>query len=159
MYPTYNEIDKSSDTILIDIFTPKFSSYQRGDVVVARSPNFDKTGELYIKRVIGLPGETIIFDDGKVFIQNNDNPKPTRIDENAYLKSEIVTYKNSQNTKNIENIISPDEYYLMGDNRTASSDSRVFGPIKKGQILGKEFYRLTPNSGWFILPKYNISNL
>ena len=166
MYPTYNEADNPSkeigknDTILIDILTPKFGSYQRGDVVVMRSPTFDKTGELYIKRVIALPEETVIFDNGKVFVQNIDNPKSTRLDEASYLKGEVATYKGIERGKIVENKLQRDEYYLMGDNRGGSSDSRVFGAVKKTQILGKEFYRMTPSvkSGWFNLPKYNIGN-
>jgi signal peptidase I len=159
MYPTYDD----KDAIYIDQLTPKFSEYRRGDVIVLLSPVNEKNKrELYIKRIIGLPGDIVILQDGKVFIQNAEYPDGVQLDENNYLSPMNLTYKKVgvPSEKFVEDKISVDEYFVMGDNRMYSQDSRVFGKIKKSDILGKEFYRIIPSSkaGFFNPPNYNISN-
>jgi signal peptidase I len=159
MYPNYDD----KDAIYIDQLTPKFSDYQRGDVVVLLSPpQADGSRDLYIKRVIGLPGDTVILQDGKVYIQNQEYPDGVQLDEKYYLDPSVPTYKGviTGSEKDVESKLGSDEYFMMGDNRTASTDSRFFGKIKKADILGKEFYRIIPSSksGFFKLPTYNINN-
>ncbi len=159
MFPTYH----NKDQIYIDQLTPKFGDYQRGDVVVFLSPKqFDGKRELFIKRIIGKPGEKIIIQNGKVSIQSDEFPEPVEIDEKSYLGPTVYTYKKiiSGSEKYEEEKLGPNEYFVMGDNRTGSTDSRAFGKITKQDILGKEFYRIFPpeKSGFYKLPKYNISN-
>lgn len=159
MYPTYND----KDAIYIDQFTPKFSDYRRGDVVVLLSPtHLDGTRDLYIKRIIGLPGEKIVIDEGKVFVYNSDYPDGIGLDEKFYLSSDVKTYKSviRDTGRYEENVLQKDQYYVIGDNRTGSTDSRIFGKVIKSDILGKEFYRVLPTvkAGFFQVPKYNISN-
>jgi signal peptidase I len=159
MYPAYND----RDAIYIDEWTPKFGDYRRGDVVVLVSPpDLDGKRELYIKRIIGVPGEKVVLEDGKVYIYNKAYPKGVQLDERAYLKPNVKTYKRviSGGERYEEETLGPDEYYVLGDNRTGSMDSRFFGKIKKKDILGREFYRILPTdkSGFFTHPKYNITD-
>jgi len=164
MFPNYNE-KTSSDAIYIDQLSPKFSNYERGTVIVLISPlSCDPNKSLFIKRIIGLPGEQVAFEGGKVYIINDQFPSPGQIlDESAYLKPEVKTYYRA-NQDDGSRFVTPklgnDQYFFMGDNRTASSDGRICGPIDKNQILGKEFFRLSPEEkrGWFTIPRYNIAN-
>lgn len=118
---------------LVNIFSYKFTKPQRGDVVVIKAPNsFFRLGSArntdtskikLLKRIIGLPGETIDFKDGYAYI--NDK----QLDE-VYLPIGGKSYG-----KRVD--IPPDSYFLLGDNRTESSDSRIFGPVSKSDVVGK----------------------
>ncbi len=163
MFPTYED----KDVILIDLLTPKFSDYRRGDVVVLVSPiEPDGKRHLYIKRVIGLPGEKVIIDNGQIIIKNEKYPLGVPLVETNYLDDAVMTYKGIMPPaggvadRYEEATLKEDEYYVMGDNRTRSKDSRSFGAVPKSSILGKEFYRLIPpeKAGFYALPDYNISN-
>jgi signal peptidase I len=158
MFPTYND----KDAIYIDQITPKFSEFRRGDVIVLLAPpDLDGKRSLFIKRIIGLPGEKVVLDNGQVYIYNANYPDGVMLDEQAYLK-DVKTYKRviSGGERYEEDVLQTDEYYVMGDNRTGSTDSRFFGKVAKKDILGKEFYRVLPSekSGFYQLPKYNIAN-
>ena len=105
--------------------------YKRGDIVIVNSPIDDK---LYIKRVIGLPNDKIFIKDGSFYI--NDH----KLNEN-YLKDNTITKETTFiNSWNLES----DEYFLVGDNREKSNDSRKFGPIKRSDFVGKAFLRIYP---------------
>jgi len=108
----------------------------RYDIVVFRAPNNEK--QYYIKRVIGLPGETIEIDNGAVMIYNDEYPDGRVLDENAYLPEGRKT----NGTRKV--VIGEDEYYVLGDNRPASSDSRSFGPLQKDAVIGKVLLRAWP---------------
>ncbi len=120
--------------LIIDEITYRFSEPQRGDVVVFRYPL--ETKQHFIKRVIGLPQEKIIISEGKIHIFSQENPKGQILNE-AYLLPAMKTFGD------IEIELDSDEYYLLGDNRTASLDSRAFGPVKKNNIVGRTLFR-----GW-----------
>jgi len=164
MSPSY----ENTDVIYIDLLTPKFSEYKRGEVVVIRAPinNIEEAvagkGTLFIKRVIAVPGDTIILDEGKVFIYNMELPNGAQLDESSYLASTVKTCKDIRacEEKYEKQVLGTDEYYVMGDNRPNSTDSRVIGKIKKSEIVGREFYRILPADkiGPFNIPKYNITN-
>lgn len=166
MYPYH----KTKDQIYIDLITPRFSTYRRGEVVVLQAPKeCDDKDELFIKRIIGLPGETVSFQNGSVFISNPELTKgPVRLDEGSYLSREVRTYKivgtnpndPAGRERSEEKTLGQDEYYFMGDNRGASRDSRQCGPISKSKIVGREFYRSIPEDrrGYFKLPEYNLPN-
>jgi len=153
---------KQDDSVYIDQFSPNFGDYERGDVVVLYSPP-DKNGrrKMLIKRIVGLPSEKIILDKGKVFIVNSRYPDGVELIED-YLDPGMPTYKNIQLEKSRfeEKVLREKEYYVLGDNRTVSNDSRSFGIVKKKDIVGREIYRLKPpeKKGFFKLPKYNIDN-
>lgn len=116
-------------------FTP-FKQLNRGDVVVFRPPGV--SDQFYIKRTVGLPGETVEIKDGFVVIRNSQSPSGFILDEALYLRPRLETSGN-QIVK-----LADDEYFLMGDNRRASRDSRSFGPVKKNLIMGKVLIRAWP---------------
>lgn len=107
------------------------SDYEIGDIVIVNSPIEDK---LYIKRVIGLPNDKVVIKDGNFYI--ND----LLLEEN-YLKENTTTKKTSLvDSRHLKD----NEYFLVGDNRENSNDSRKFGPIKKSNFIGKAFLRIYP---------------
>jgi signal peptidase I len=159
MFPNYDD----NDAIYIDQISPRFGEYRRGDVVVLLAPlDNDGRRSLYIKRIIGLPGERVTFEDGRVFIYSPDFPNGVELNERVYLSSGVKTFKKviSGAERFEETILGQDEYFVLGDNRTGSTDSRFFGKINKSDILGREFYRVLPpeKAKFFELPKYNIAN-
>ncbi|MGH9755903.1 MAG: signal peptidase I [Blastocatellia bacterium] len=121
MQPSLNHGDK--------VFMLKqVGELHRGDIVVLLYPH-DQT-KSYIKRIIGLPGETIEIKDGKIYINGNQIEEP-------YLAPEYA----SQDTMPGPVAIPPDNYFVMGDNRKNSSDSRYWGPVPRKLIYGKFWYR------------------
>lgn len=114
-----------------------FRDIERGDVIIFRYPKNPK--QFFIKRVIGMPGEKIKIEDGIVFVYNDENPGGFKLTEN-YLPSGLFTEGNG--TYNIEK----DEYFVMGDNRPHSSDSRMWGPVNFDNVIGKVFLRAWPIS-------------
>lgn len=166
MFPNYNNYSDPAkqDTIQIDLLSPRFGDYRRGEVVVLRAPiTCDSNQSLVIKRIIGIPGDKIIFENGKVLIQGNETDNAEIVlDESSYLSREVATFKNvvSLTDRFEEPILGKDEYFVLGDNRGKSKDSRYCGKIAKDLILGRELFRLQPSEkrGFFVVPKYNISN-
>jgi signal peptidase I len=126
----------NSDYLIIDEISYRFGTPQRGQVVVFKNP--DNTKEYFIKRVIGLPGETVRIQDGKVFIKKVGSDEFTQIQEN-YLSKNLTTMSVG------EDIIVPSNYYfVLGDNRPNSRDSRYFGAIPEDLITGKVWLRGYP---------------
>jgi signal peptidase I len=128
--------------VLVDKLTPHWAPYQRGDIVVLHPPAGWDDGDdtPFIKRVIGLPGDTVsIGDDGRVYVNG------TPLDE-AYTyhggdgTDEPTTATDGTSTWTI----GPDELFVMGDHRQASADSRAFGPIKVSSVVGRAFLRYWP---------------
>jgi signal peptidase I len=112
--------------------------FTRGEVVVFHPPQKDDV--FYIKRVIGLPGETVQIVDGHPRIAGSAFPEGRTLDESAYLKTGVMT------TGHEEITLGEDEYFVLGDNRSMSQDSRYFGPVKKDHITGKVILRAWPLS-------------
>ena len=163
MYPNYD----TGDIVYVNKLGPTFGDIKRGDVLVIHRPTEscpevnDNTGKdncFFIKRVIGLPGEKVIIENGDVLIVNREHPQGVKLDEAAYLKSDIKSYASiKQDTqRKVTDEVPQGSYFLMGDNRMNSVDSRVFGFVSKSDIQGKEFYRR--DKGFFNLPQYNIAN-
>jgi signal peptidase I len=120
------------------LFTVKpFKEFERGDVVVFRYPKNPKI--FYIKRIIGLPKEKIEIRNSEVKIFNSENPDGFMLDESDYLTKSIET------TGEI-NLKLGDEYFVMGDNRQYSSDSRSWGPVPEEDVMGKVILRAWPFS-------------
>lgn len=154
--------------MIVNELSYHFTSPKRGDVVIFKHPEpvctefietnyfnrifFQGPCSNYIKRVIGLPGETITIKDGKVFIKNDENSSGFELPE-PYLPSNMQTMGNQ--TRELKN----DEYYVLGDNRApnASSDSREWGPLPRNHIVGKGFIILLPfdQFGTVKSPDYN----
>ncbi|MDD5318275.1 MAG: signal peptidase I [Candidatus Pacebacteria bacterium] len=137
MEPNFN----TGDYLIVDELSYHFHTPNRGDVIVLTPPVSDK--KYFIKRVIGLPNETVSVDGDQVYIINADHPKGFELKE-PYL----AFHKGPQGTWHL----GPDEYFVMGDNRDVSSDSRSWGPLKADKIAGRAFLRLYPFNKISLLP-------
>ncbi len=121
--------------LVVDRLTYHFESPKRGDVIVFEYPNDPST--YYIKRIIGLPGETVNIKDGMITIVNKENPSGLKLSE-PYLATEHISHDTSSKT------LGATEYFVMGDNRSQSSDSRYWGPLDAHFIIGRPIVRLLP---------------
>lgn len=121
---------EDSDRLFINKFVYHFEAIGRGDVVVFRYPRDPEKS--YIKRVIALPGDTLRIDHGRVFV----NGEPVR---EPYVPLE---YRDDGSTA--EMVIPADSYFMMGDHRSISQDSRVFGPVDRSLIYGKAVFIYWP---------------
>jgi len=125
---------KVHDRVLVNKLSYKLHPVHRGDIVVFKAPAGSDPGiDDLVKRVIGLPGETVSAQHGHVYINGKELPE-------TYLPKGTVTTNFSPVT------LAPDHYWVMGDNRGNSKDSRVFGPIEKKNIVGRVFFRIWPFS-------------
>jgi signal peptidase I len=123
---------EDQDRLFINKFVYRFTAIERGDVVVFHYPRDpDKS---YIKRVIALPGDHLRIDHGTVWINGQPQPEP-------YIPEE---YRDSVSYPEI--VIPADSYFMMGDHRCISSDSRSFGPVERKFIYGKAVFVLWPAS-------------
>ncbi len=111
------------DRLFINKFVYHFTAIERSDVVVFHYPR--DPSKSYIKRVIAVPGDHLRIDDGQVFVNGKAIKEP-------YVPSAYRDDRSMQAT-----VISPNEYFVMGDHRSISSDSREFGPVKRDLIYGK----------------------
>jgi signal peptidase I len=115
-----------------------FKELERQKPVVFKSPV--KDGQFLIKRVIGLPGESVEIRNSKIIVSNGTHPEGYVLDEREYLAKTVLTSDMAKLT------LADDEYFVMGDNRTASYDSRMIGPIRKDMIMGRVLFRAWPIS-------------
>jgi signal peptidase I len=125
--------------LIIDELTYRLDDPSRGDVVVFHYPNDPK--QFFIKRVIGLPSETVEISDGKVRIYNEAHPNGILLDESVYLDQDFTAATQTVTLK-------ADQYYLLGDNRSSSLDSRFFGPVDRNYIVGRVWVRGYPVDRW-----------
>lgn len=116
----------------------QFRDLDRQDVVVFRYPKNPE--QYYIKRVIALPGESVAIKDGIVYIFNEVHHQGYALDESAYLAKNVKTSDMTKIT------LDEDEYFVMGDNRSFSYDSRAFGPIHRKDLIGRVLLRAWPVS-------------
>ena len=121
--------------LIIDEISYRFNNPQRGDIVVFKYPK--NPSDFFIKRIIGLPDEQIKIVSNKITITNSEKPGGFILDERSYLSENSPT----PNDTNIT--LGQDEYFVLGDNRTSSLDSRTFGPITRSDIIGRTWVR-----GW-----------
>ena len=123
-----------NDLLVASKISYKLHQPQRGDIIVFKPP--DEASRDFIKRIIALPGERIRITNGVVYINDQILREP-------YLP-EKWTYNNNWPASGQDQIMPPNEYFVMGDNRNHSSDSRTFGPITLESILGKAEIRIWP---------------
>lgn len=126
----------NGDYLLIDELTYRFREPRRGEVMVFRYPKDPR--QFFIKRIIGLPGEELQIRHNEVIIFNAENSDGFILDESAYLPKQIET------TGNFRINLDQNEYFVMGDNREHSSDSRIWGAVNKNLINGRAFFRAWP---------------
>ncbi len=137
MHPTF----ESGDYLIVDQLSYRLADPKRGDVVVFRYPN--NPSVFYIKRIIGLPGETVHIDRGATTITKTDGTEIT-LDE-SYVVAEDATY-----TRELP--LGPDQFFVMGDNRPRSSDSRTWGALPREDLMGRAYIRLLPAGSFGVLP-------
>ena len=127
--------------VLVDKLTPRFDSYKRGDIVVFTPPGASSNSTPFIKRVIGLPGDTVDLSNGHVFINDQEISEP-------------YVYP-GQTTEPIGGqdhwIVPPGMLFVMGDHRENSSDSRVFGPVPLDNVIGRAWLRYWPLSAFEVI--------
>lgn len=131
MEETFND----GDYILIDEISYRFHEPRRGDVVVFRFP--EDHSQFFIKRVIGLPEETIEIRNDKVIIHNKQHPE-------GFVLAESYLNAGQHTIGDLRIKLDPNEYYVLGDNRLRSSDSRRWGPLNRALITGRVFVRAWP---------------
>ncbi len=141
MEPSFN----NGNYLLVDELTYRLRNPERGEVVVFKYPNDPST--FFIKRVIGLPGETVKIKDDQVEIYKDGK---TQVLSESYIlqKTDVADF---------EKVLGPDEYFVMGDNRNFSFDSRSWGPLPKNDLVGVVRFRLWPfnEAMAFTPPSYN----
>ena len=125
---------ENGDYLIIDEISYRLGSPQRGEVVVFKYPQ--NPSQRYIKRIVGLPGETVEIEDGKVIIFNQVGSQI--LDESDYLPASCQTPGDARVSLN------EDEYFVLGDNRASSADSRSWGPLPKENIIGRVLFRAWP---------------
>ncbi|MGI8419638.1 MAG: signal peptidase I [Candidatus Levyibacteriota bacterium] len=134
MYPTF----KDKEYIMTDMISLKFGDPRRGDVIVFHAPPDPEKD--FIKRVIGLPGDTVLLKDGFVYINGK------QVNESVYLHSDVRTYGGNFLHVGQPFTVPPGNYIAFGDNRPFSSDSREWGLVPIKLIIGKSLFVYWPLS-------------
>ncbi len=124
---------ENGEYLIVDEFSYHFREPERGEVVIFRYP--EDPSKFFIKRIIGLPNEKIEITDNEIHIYNDEYPKGMTINE-SYLKSAY--------TANTISTLKNNEYFVLGDNRQRSSDSRIWGALPEDNIIGRAWIRLWP---------------
>ncbi len=146
MDPTF----ETGQYLIVDQLTYRFETPARGDVVVFRYPK--DPSKFFIKRIIGIPGDTLRIDHSTVTITNAEHPEGVTLEE-PYVEE-------MRPDALITETLGEHEYFVMGDNRNASSDSRVWGVLRDNLIIGRALVRLLPVTEASILPgKFTQSQL
>ncbi|PIT88043.1 MAG: signal peptidase I [Candidatus Magasanikbacteria bacterium CG10_big_fil_rev_8_21_14_0_10_36_32] len=133
MEPNFYE----KEYLIIDELSYRFREPERGEVVVFRYPENPK--EYFLKRIIGLPGETVKISNNRVMLYNAQHPEGFVINE-TYLPKNLKT----EGERTIA--LNENQYFMMGDNRPNSYDSRRFGPVERNLIIGRAWFRGWPFS-------------
>jgi len=145
MYPTY----KNGEYLMANKLTYRFTEPKRGDVIIFK---YSDTQD-FIKRIIGVPEDSIMIKDGNVYVNSN------QLDENGYLGDTVYTSGGDYTAEGETITLEEDEYFVLGDNRPHSSDSRTFGPISIDQIKGKAWIVYLPVSEFRIVTHEDYGSL
>ena len=139
MVPSFHD----RDYLIVNKFDYRFQAPQRGDVIVFKSPTIPNTN--FIKRIIGLPGETVKIENNQVSVNGKVLSEP-------YINKEDGT-EDSLQIAPIDRTLASNEYWVMGDNRDHSSDSRDWGPLQKSAIIGKVWITVFPSSDFGLIKR------
>ena len=132
MYDNFHD----GEYLLTDKITYRFRKPQRDEVIVFKAPQNEDYD--YIKRIIALPGDQVKVSGGKVYVNNN------LLDESGYLNGNITTHAGAYTREGQTVTVPPQEYFVMGDNRSNSSDSREWGLVPNTNIVGRAWFRYWP---------------
>ncbi len=138
MSPTF----ETGQYLIVDQLTYRFEPVRRGDIIIFRYPN--DPSKFFIKRVIGLPGEVVQLANGVTTVTDPAT--------NEHLTLAEPYVKTDKTDDHLSITLSSDEYFVMGDNRPASSDSRVWGPVPRANIVGRALIRVLPPNTFGFLP-------
>ena len=143
MQPTLDD----GDVVYVQKISTYLKNYERGDIVILDGSDMEGYSheEYLIKRIVGLPGETVKFTNGKVYIKKVGESEFTELDEPYLPADTITTLSGTGIAKGYEEItLSPDEYFCLGDHRQVSNDSRNLGPFTAKRIKGVVLIRVYP---------------
>lgn len=132
----------TGEYLIVDQLTYHLEEPERGDVIIFRYPK--DPSKYFIKRIIGIPGDTVTISGHEVTIVNEENPDGFILDETYILDLKPLG--------NLTEVLGEREYFVMGDNRDASSDSRSWGVLHRDKIVGRAFLRLFPLSSIDVFP-------
>lgn len=141
MVPTFH----NGEYLIVDELSYSLRDPLRGEVVIFRYPK--EPSKFFIKRIIGLPGETVVINDGKVEIVQAGGQRVS-------LSESYITTKSP--SFHLKTTLSNNEYFVMGDNRNASSDSRYWGPVTRPLLIGRAFVRLLPVAEAALFPGSSV---
>lgn len=144
MEPNFHD----SEYLIIDEVSFYFREPLRGEVIVFRFPLNPR--QFFIKRIVGLPGETVELVDGRVKITNDEFP------EGFFLEEPYLVPPDRSTRPNLTITLGPEEYFVLGDNRDFSSDSRVWGELERKFIVGRALFRAWPVKRLGIVPDYSV---
>ena len=135
--------------LLIDKLTPRWSQYERGDIVVLDPPaESAQGGTPFIKRIVGLPGDDVELRDGDVFVNDQKLDEPYVFMENGEPQRTEPNW-----TGQAAWLVPPGSVFVLGDHRDSSSDSRSFGPVEVAHVLGRAWLRYWPIDAFGVLPE------
>ncbi len=129
MAPTF----ETGDYLIVDELSYRFQAPARGSILIFKYPR--DPSKSFIKRIIGLPGETVSVSDGRVSIINSEHPDGFKLNE-PYVKL--------SKQESFNNVLGLGEYFVLGDNRLGSADSRIWGPVPARNIVGRPLIRFFP---------------
>jgi signal peptidase I len=137
------------DYLIVDEISYYFRAPLRGESIVFRFPR--DPHQFFIKRIVGLPGEKVEIRNGEIYILNKEFPNGFRLDESYLVPLGRLT------RPDFTIILGADEYFVLGDNRDFSSDSRVWGALKRKFIVGRVLFRAWPPAKFGMVPDFAVS--
>lgn len=139
MFPTFVD----GQYVLTDVLTRRFMQFSRGDVIVFKSP--EEEGKDFIKRVIGLPGDTVSVREGHYYVNGQ------KLDESEYLNKSVLTAPGAFLAEGASVVVPEGAYFVSGDNRPASSDSRDWGFVVTDKIIGRSLVVYWPFTDFWVV--------
>ncbi len=140
MFPTF----EGDEYLIVNRFEYMFNDPQRGDIVIFHYP--DNPSRDFIKRIVGVPGDTVRLERGQVIVNDEALYEP-------YIENFCRTGSCSEG----EWTLGEDEFFVLGDNRNSSQDSTSFGPISRGEIVGRAWVKYWPPSEWDVIEHHNYN--
>lgn len=144
MEPNFN----NGQRLLISKAAYFFGEPERGDVIIFAPPDSIGSDDDFIKRIIGLPGEVVEIKDGVIYVYQEDG-NVLVLDEGEYIHEPT-------RGSFLSDTIPPDSYFVLGDNRNNSNDSRIFGTVSRRDIVGKAWLSIWWISGWQVVSQWGV---